>query len=494
MKNTRLSTKFKEFREKGIFIDCCFKLPGGEIIKAHRLILSEYSTVFKHYFQNNEVKSETEVLEIPFITDSSTFTKMIDFCYTGEIEIEPDTMISIMASAYMLGFTSIKTIVIDYIRQNINTDFLLNYTRPFLNFSVDEERGRIYPDLYENFELLKEGSKILSAKVAERFSHFLPEAVCGAVPSYMLSHILTIVQLTEEDIEGFPSENDFKIYLIDQYVKQRELSFSDRETLTNIIDWNSPDSYLYFVRHDCNWVLPEVSRVKISEVISKRRSSVHAVDQTVSNCKKEKVHHLAFYQLIQLIVDSLGQTEVPFINIIKSFGTLFDAVQQFNPEKFRLFMPSIYTHPPMTPNYAVSNMFVDDSKYYFTQSDYYRINNGKNYVHNRDHRVVLTTGIDFEISDSSNLAYVECKQVMIRSPKNINQPIEFSFRFNGSDEVVTMHNPKIYTSPQALVASDFQHSKSINMINISARQKSTNLGFCLRVAFFEINGRFLLEE
>ena len=500
---TRLQKKFQEFREKGIFIDCSFVLPGGEVVKAHRLILAKYSSTFKNYFRYNNINDASQVLEIPFITDAETFKKVIDFFYTGFLEIEPSSMILLMATSYMLGVESLKAIVSDFVHNNINTDHILSFTRPFLDFKVDEEKAKIYPDLYDNFNELVEGSKFISDQVAKRFHDLNPESVCRSVPAYMLAHILMNIDSNSEIFKEFSSENDFKISMIDTFVGDKELEMKDRISLTEVINWEVEDAYLFFSNHECNWVTPNIARKMISTLLTKRRQTALANAQAVEKMPRNTVHHFAAYQLIQMVVNSRGESECPFYDIIQEMSTLFGSVKMFNPELYRLVMPSIYTQPPMTTNFPIANIFVNDTTYYLTQSSYYEDPETGNYptfsCGVKEWRNNLTAGINFETSENSMNAFLQIDTISVVCPKHLHYPLTFSMRETKSQELFKFDgeihkNPK-FDSNNKLIESDasafIENKIPVDMINITA-ENPFNTNFSLGIRFIHIHGRFLL--
>ena len=102
---TNIATKFADFRERGLFIDCQFVIPDTEeIVKCHRIILSHFSPLFKQFFTDSSFSATNKSLEIPFFINGETFKSIIDFLYSHKIEINEKTMINRVFQSSFNGY------------------------------------------------------------------------------------------------------------------------------------------------------------------------------------------------------------------------------------------------------------------------------------------------------------------------------------------------------------------------------------------------------
>ena len=487
-----ISQKFSSFRDQNLFIDCVFTIPNSnETVKCHRIILSNFSPTFKKYFTNTTYGESNKVVEIPFFIDAPTFKSVIDFMYTNSIEITEKTMINIFASAYMLNIPKLQELVTNYVSQYLDSDQILEYTKPFLQFKISKEAKAIFPDLIDNYENLKEASNIFSKSVARRFLKLKIDQICNSLTPYMMAHVLNEVVLTESDYAPSPTQEDYKLSIIDKYVGDSQLEMEDREALTNVIKWDEEDSYLYFVHHKCDWVKPSVSRQMISKVISNRRNTVHHISEFVPTLQNEQHHHMGVYSLFQLIVDSEGCVEIKETDLIKALGTLWGAVNQFNPSQFNLVLPSGETSCEMTEQFPITNIFVDDDDTYFLTNNTFQLRDLEPPVSE------LRAGIDFNAYSQSGLlsANIKVSSIEIFHPKRKEADnIKYNLYFIDSQNRNKIEIPASVLPNKTFLVDTYYREKITELLiayNMPPTKKE--YPFSLRISYIKIIGSYLLQ-
>ena len=495
---TRIISKMEEFRNNNLFLDCCFRLPSGKTVKAHRIVLSKYSTVFKDFFLSKNFSPDKEEVDIPFYIDDTIFSDVIDFLYSRKIEMTEANMIPVWAMSYMYGIDTLKKITTEFIEENIKSADeirILNYTKPFLSYCVDQSKAEIFPSLKENYEKLVEASDILAKVVAKLFSKIDTKDICNCITARMLAQVLAAI--TEDDskkkIQEFQSMDDFKISIIDSYAKSREISLEDRKKLTAVINWDIQNSHLYFARHDCEWVSPEVARSKVSMILNNRRKSAVAVEEKINTLKDSCFHHFGVYQLFQLIVSSKGEKEISDCDLLKSLGTLWGSCKQFNPSLYRLVMPYKHMSLPMTKEFGIANMFENNSAYFFTSTRYQ--------MKPVDQINKLTAGVDFTLGENSKvIPHVCVRSINVLYPsknKSANEKVAVNEKtqFALDNTKFSIHCNKSskkeckYENPVGINDSDVNN---VVIEHTASGAKNVSI-FSFRVKYIEIQGKFELH-
>ena len=486
-----VSQKFSAFREQNLFIDCVFLIPNSnETVKCHRIILSHYSPTFQKYFTSVTYNDSNQIVEIPFFIDGPSFNSVIDFMYTNSITVTEKNMIKIFAYAYMLNIPKLQDLISKYVSKFLDSDQILEYTKLFLKFQITKESKAIFPDIIENFERLKDASNIFAKSVARRFLKLKIDNICKSLPPYMMAHVLNEVTLTESDYAPFESQADYKISIIDKYVGDLQLEMEDREALTDVIKWDEMDSYLYFVHHKCDWVKPSVARKMISQVISNRRQTINHISQSVMELTDNRHHHMGVYSLFQNIVDSKGNIEIQETDVIKSLGTLWNSVNQFNPCKYGLIFPSKETSCAMTEKFQIMNMFIDDDEEYFMTTNTFQKCDLEPPLSE------LFAGIDFSAYSDSGLidANLKMKSIEVIVPKNkVENNVKYYIYVYDSQNRKMISIPCPVLPNTCFDIANFHDISTGFVISYKIPPSKKECPFSLRISFIKVIGCYLLK-
>ncbi|XP_078683969.1 kelch-like protein 24 [Branchiostoma floridae x Branchiostoma belcheri] len=103
-------------RKTGEFLDVVVQVEGREF-PCHRAVLSS-TPYFKAMLSSNLAESSSEVVQLHGI-DSISFSKILDFLYTGEIRIGKDDVQDILQTAHMLQFDKILQYCREFIQDNL---------------------------------------------------------------------------------------------------------------------------------------------------------------------------------------------------------------------------------------------------------------------------------------------------------------------------------------------------------------------------------------
>eukprot|EP01114_Cavostelium_apophysatum_P007639 TRINITY_DN19784_c0_g1_i1.p1 TRINITY_DN19784_c0_g1~~TRINITY_DN19784_c0_g1_i1.p1 ORF type:complete len:300 (+),score=70.82 TRINITY_DN19784_c0_g1_i1:245-1144(+) len=99
---------FKALLDDKNFADVTFKI-GESLITAHRNILVARSEYFRAMFTGGMRENNEKVISIPDV-DERTFREVLEFLYTGKIEIGHSNMVPIITAAEKFQITDLKEV------------------------------------------------------------------------------------------------------------------------------------------------------------------------------------------------------------------------------------------------------------------------------------------------------------------------------------------------------------------------------------------------
>lgn len=112
LKNLNQQRLKNKFTDVGLIADNC-------IIHAHRSVLSAGCAYFNAMFTGGLVEEKQELVEIHSIK-SSILSIIIDFIYTGNVDITQDNVQELFAAADMLELDEVVSGCIEYLRQQLH--------------------------------------------------------------------------------------------------------------------------------------------------------------------------------------------------------------------------------------------------------------------------------------------------------------------------------------------------------------------------------------
>ena len=127
-------------RDEGFFSDVTI-VAGNERIPANRLVLSCYSTYFEGMFKLQMRERYENIIEIKSI-DGRELKALIDFIYTGSINIDEQNVMNLLSGADYLQLREVKQFCFEFLRSHITSDNSLGILKT--------------ADLYRNESLHKE--------------------------------------------------------------------------------------------------------------------------------------------------------------------------------------------------------------------------------------------------------------------------------------------------------------------------------------------------
>ncbi|KTF91575.1 hypothetical protein cypCar_00036604 [Cyprinus carpio] len=116
---SRLLSELNEQRKRDFFCDCSI-IVEGRVFKAHRNILFASSGYFRtllvHYLQDNGQRHSTASLDI---VTAEAFSFILDFLYSGRLDLRSNNVIEIMSAASYLQMTDVVNFCKGYIKSSL---------------------------------------------------------------------------------------------------------------------------------------------------------------------------------------------------------------------------------------------------------------------------------------------------------------------------------------------------------------------------------------
>ncbi|CAH1241025.1 KLHL29 [Branchiostoma lanceolatum] len=113
-------------RKSGEFLDVVVEIEGREF-PCHRAVLAS-TPYFKAMLSSKLVEGDSRVIKILGV-DSISFSKLLDFIYTGEIDIGKENVQDILQAAHMLHFEDVQKYCIEVIEKNLDPSNCLGVLR-----------------------------------------------------------------------------------------------------------------------------------------------------------------------------------------------------------------------------------------------------------------------------------------------------------------------------------------------------------------------------
>lgn len=116
---SKLLSELNEQRKRDFFCDCSI-IVEGQVFKAHRNILFAGSGYFRallvHYLQDSGQRHSTASLDI---VTATAFSLILDFLYSGQLNLCSDNVIEVMSAASYLQMTDVVNFCKNYIHTSL---------------------------------------------------------------------------------------------------------------------------------------------------------------------------------------------------------------------------------------------------------------------------------------------------------------------------------------------------------------------------------------
>ena len=124
--------RLNNFREENSLCDVCIVV-GCHELHAHKNVLAAGSDYFNSYFLGPLAEESTTEVNISFLTtETMEVEPVINFLYTGEIDIDFNNLESIVKISSFLLIKELRDFCSEFMLSKCNTDNLDNFLRLYL--------------------------------------------------------------------------------------------------------------------------------------------------------------------------------------------------------------------------------------------------------------------------------------------------------------------------------------------------------------------------
>ena len=155
-------------RNQGRFNDVTLQ-SNDTSIPANRMVLSCYCSFFDQIFasqRNNQMNGS--VVDIPNV-DGNLLELFIRYIYTGQICIDSDNVLDILAAAHHLEFDEVKEFCFEFLEKCLTPDnciTILITAKEYRNFTL---RDKVYKHISDNYKIITKTPAFLNLKNDELF-------------------------------------------------------------------------------------------------------------------------------------------------------------------------------------------------------------------------------------------------------------------------------------------------------------------------------------
>ena len=149
----------KQLQGEKELCDVILAVDGAEF-HAHRIILAGVSPYLRAMFTNGMLESAQKKVEISGI-DAKTMELLIEFAYTGTIEVNIENVQQLLAAASMLNITPLRNSCSNFLRAQLDSGNCLGIRQFADLYSCQELESTAQAFVYQNFLDVVKGEEFL---------------------------------------------------------------------------------------------------------------------------------------------------------------------------------------------------------------------------------------------------------------------------------------------------------------------------------------------
>eukprot|EP00794_Sanderia_malayensis_P011756 gene11756-12975_t len=158
----------KQLQEEQKLCDVVLLVDGAEF-HAHRIILAGVSPYLRAMFTNGMLESGQKKVEISGI-DAKTMALLIEFAYTGFLEVNIENVQQLLAAASMLNINALRNSCSNFLRAQLDSGNCLGIRRFADMYSCSELESTAQGFVYQNFLEVMKGEEFLQMPYRELMS------------------------------------------------------------------------------------------------------------------------------------------------------------------------------------------------------------------------------------------------------------------------------------------------------------------------------------
>lgn len=197
-------------------------------IKAHRIILSSVSDYFRAMFTNNLSESFKSDIEMTNM-DGNALKALVDFIYSGAIDLNDSNIFSILNAASFLQLNSVVKIGSDYLMNNLNILNCISIRRYSEEQSLKELKFASYKYILDNFEQIVQNDDLLTELTRNELNDLFESSYLDVTCEEVVYEAL--MRWMHFNKESFFQENDFTTNKDSRFALEQSRS----DTLANLL-------------------------------------------------------------------------------------------------------------------------------------------------------------------------------------------------------------------------------------------------------------------
>lgn len=438
-------------------------------IQTSRIFLSSFSLYFKDLLTKcNQLTNHT----IPYDPDN-LFYQVYLFFQTGTINISIHTLAPFLSIADKYQISLLKFVCLRYFKQILNHETLLSLLDSFQKFNLLEYNNIFLPFVLDKFQpfisKIKHQNHAAKLKIDEfRKYNFLSYDLISMLK--VTSTDLLVLVLKHPSMAISVSD---KLMIIDQFCHfNTQLSQSQHELLTTVINWNSENIPHLISKYSYDWIPPKLARQLISRTISTRRNDLKNLKRETNNSSSIQIGRWYIFAWLDAIQDVKIIDSSPQISIIKFISRLGSMNLSIDPYLYGFI--DIFGTKPATPNYTPENILYQN-KYFMS---------------------IVEKGSPFLGFSFGKKSPFTCSSLTFKYSSGSTK-IPNSFEIYSGIEQNEKHNEQLdktltYTEDN-YVKVDFNLEKPFTSLIIERTDQPSYNFSILRVLDLEIKGRFICK-
>ncbi|XP_044173878.1 kelch-like protein 17 [Acropora millepora] len=194
--------------EDGKYTDISLKIGPERTLRAHRAVLASFSPYFEALLGDNWKEGNKEEIEILGF-DEGAVSDLIEFAYTGKINIDKDNALTLLEAANYLGIEPVKKSCGNFLEQVVDAKSCLGILRLADMFAMDELSSfakkyalRHFTDVCKEDEFLCLPVNLLSDLLSEERLCVVVEDLIPCVEEREKTVLESVLQYVEHDVEN----------------------------------------------------------------------------------------------------------------------------------------------------------------------------------------------------------------------------------------------------------------------------------------------------
>ena len=192
----------------GKYADISLRIGPERTLRAHRVVLASFSPYFEALLGDNWERGSNEETEILGL-DERAVNDLIEFAYTGIINIDTNNVITLLEAANYLGIEPVKKACGNFIEQGVDTESCLGILQLADMFAMDELSSvakkyalRHFTNVFKEDEFLCLPVNLLSDLLSEENLCVVVEDLIPCVEEREKMVLEAVLQYVEHDVEN----------------------------------------------------------------------------------------------------------------------------------------------------------------------------------------------------------------------------------------------------------------------------------------------------